>query len=88
MMITPTEELEIRSFGNEVWARTWANAPDLQPKQAFQEGHYIAFASGIMAVKKSRMTHEAIIGRLYRVALVSLALNVALLITLVVVVLR
>ena len=87
-MITPTEELEIRSFGNEVWARTWANAPGLQPKQAFQEGHYIAFAGGILGLKKTRMAYEATINRLSHVIMASLALNIALLITLAVIVLR
>ena len=87
-MITPTEELEIRSFGSEVWARTWAHATDLRPDQAFQEGYYIAFASGILTVKKKQMEHAAIVGQLERIVFASLALNLALLITLAVIVLR
>lgn len=52
---TPTEELEIRQQCEEAWQQTWANAADLTPKQAFIEGHYLAFWCGVMACRATRL---------------------------------
>lgn len=52
---TPTEELEIRQQSEEAWRFTWANCTDLTPKQAFIEGHYLAFWCGIMACRATRL---------------------------------
>jgi hypothetical protein len=51
---TPSEEMEIRRQGEEAWRRTWASATDLTPKQAFIEGHYLAFWCGVMACSATR----------------------------------
>jgi hypothetical protein len=52
---TPAEELEIRQYSEEAWRLTWANCTELSPKQAFIEGHYLAFWCGIMACRKTRL---------------------------------
>lgn len=61
---TPTEELEIRQHCEEAWEQTWANATDLTPKQAFIEGHYLAFWCGILAAKQVRENASQQIWRL------------------------
>lgn len=47
--IPPHIELRMRQFGEAVWNATCAHDPDITPKQSFTEGHYIAFAAGMLA---------------------------------------
>ena len=61
---TPTEELEIRQQSEEAWRFTWANCTDLTPKQAFIEGHYLAFWCGIMACRTTRKAAQQRVDRL------------------------
>lgn len=61
---TPTEELEIRQHGEETWRDTWAQATDLTPKQAFIEGHYLAFWCGVMACNATKREMQRVIDTL------------------------
>jgi hypothetical protein len=61
---TPAEELEIRQYSEQAWQVTWANCVELSPRQAFIEGHYLAFWCGILACRKTRLKCEQRIKRL------------------------
>jgi hypothetical protein len=53
--IPPHTELRMRQCGEAVWNATCAHDPDITPKQAFTEGHYIGMASGVLACRQVRM---------------------------------
>jgi hypothetical protein len=74
---TPAEELEIRQYSEEAWRFTWANCTELSPKQAFIEGHYLAFWCGIMACRKTRLEVKDRIERLETALSLSLLALVA-----------
>jgi hypothetical protein len=57
--IPPHTELRMRQCGEAVWNATCAHDPDITPKQAFIEGHYIAFAAGMLANAETSRFYEA-----------------------------
>lgn len=57
--IPPHTELRMRQCGEAVWNATCAHDPDITPKQAFTEGHYIAFAAGMLANAETTRSYEA-----------------------------
>ena len=74
---TPAEELEIRQHCEKAWRLTWASAAELTPRQAFIEGHYLAFWCGIMACRKTRLDVKDRIERLETALRLSLLALVA-----------
>lgn len=61
---TPAEELEIRQEAEESWRLTSIECPDLTPRQAFIEGHYLALWSGVLACRATRKEVEGRADRL------------------------
>lgn len=57
--IPPHTELRMRQCGEAVWNATCAHDPEITPKQAFTEGHYIAFAAGMLANAETARFYEA-----------------------------
>jgi hypothetical protein len=57
--IPPHTELRMRQCGEAVWNATYAHDPGITPKQAFTEGHYIAFAAGMLANAETSRFYEA-----------------------------
>lgn len=56
--ITFEQELSIRSYADDIWRQTWAEANDLNAQKAFKEGFYIAFAMGLLAVKATNKAYN------------------------------
>jgi hypothetical protein len=48
----------MRQCGEAIWRATYAHDPDVTPKKAFTEGHYIAFAAGMLAHAKTSQFYE------------------------------
>jgi hypothetical protein len=57
--IPPHTELRIRQCGEAVWNATCAHDPDVAPKKEFTEGHYIAFAAGMLVNAETARFYEA-----------------------------
>lgn len=58
-LIPPHTELRMRQCGEAVWNATCKHDPGITPKQAFTEGHYIAFAAGMLANAETSRFYEA-----------------------------
>lgn len=56
--ITLEQELSIRSYADDIWRQTWAEANDLNAQKAFKEGFYIAFAMGLLAVRATNKAYD------------------------------